>query len=72
MIKKENQGWTVEGSALPPAKKTVGQIENETMNNRISNDERRVTNQGILSILFLKKQSEVTSTNPKSKITPKM
>ena len=43
MIKKENPGWTVEGSALPPAKKTAGQIEKETMNNRISNDERRVT-----------------------------
>jgi len=49
-------------SAQPPAKKTAGQIEKETMNNRISNDERRVTNQGILSVLFFKEQSEATST----------
>jgi len=30
------------------------------MNNRISNDERRVTNQGILSVLFFKEQSEAS------------
>jgi len=47
-------------SAQPPAKKTAGQIEKKTMNNQISNDERRVTNEGILSILFLKEQSEAS------------
>ncbi len=46
----------------PLAKKTADQIEKETMNNRISNDERRVSNQGILSVLFFKEQSEATST----------
>jgi hypothetical protein len=32
-------GLGVLGSAQPPAKKTAGQIEKETMNNRMTNDE---------------------------------
>jgi len=32
-------GFTVQGSAPPPAKKTAGQIEKETLKKRISNIE---------------------------------
>jgi hypothetical protein len=42
-------------SAQPPAKKKAGQIEKETLKKRISNDEGRMTKEGILSILFVKR-----------------
>jgi len=41
-------GFKVQGSAPPPAKKTACQIEKETL-------KKRMTKEGILSILFVKR-----------------
>jgi hypothetical protein len=38
------QGSKVQGSAQPLAKKTAGQIEKETIEKRISNNEYRISN----------------------------
>ena len=45
-------GARVLGSAPPPAKKTAGQIEKETLKKRISNNECRISKEFILSILI--------------------
>jgi hypothetical protein len=42
--KKHPKDSQVQVLDQPPDKKTASLIEKETMNNRISNDERRVTN----------------------------
>jgi hypothetical protein len=53
------QGSGVQGSAQPPAKKTAGQIEKETLKKRISNNESssggQVSNVEVMySIYFIK------------------
>jgi len=54
-----NGASRVRGSAQPPAKKTAGQIEKETLKNRISNDEWRRL-ESLLSI-FLDKIDRIPS-----------
>ena len=54
-------GFRFQVSAPPPAKKTAGQIEKETLKKRISNNECRISKECILSI-FKKKMERSDST----------
>jgi len=49
-------------SAQPPAKKTAGQIEKETLKKRISNNEYRMSNvEGMYSIFLIKEMERSDS-----------